>query len=176
MGQGQEIHARRFLSAAITSGGWVLLQNCHLSLEFCEEVLETLISTEHMHESCRIWITTEAHVKFPIGLLQTSIKYTAEPPQGIRAGLKRTFQAMNADFLEVSNLPQWKPMLYAVAFLHTIVQERRKFGPLGWNIPYEFNASDFNATVQFVQNHLDELDIKRVRSFRNQNEASKSYN
>nr|XP_037867095.1 dynein heavy chain 8, axonemal isoform X2 [Bombyx mori] len=162
MGQGQEIHARKLIDRGLKEGLWVLLQNCHLGLEYMVEIIEQFAELEKypekVHETFRLWITTEPHDKFPITLLQMSIKYTCEPPSGIKAGLMRTYDSMSQDFLDYSDSPFYLPLIYTISFLHTVVQERRKFGPLGWNIPYEFNSADWLASCMFVQNHLDGLE------------------
>ena len=87
-----------------------------------DELLQTLVEVANIHESFRVWITTEGHPLFPISLLQASIKFTNEPPLGIKAGLKRTYADITQEYLDISNMHQWKPMLYAVSFLHTVVQ------------------------------------------------------
>ena len=42
MGQGQEVHARRYLSQCFIDGGWLLLQNCHLGLGYMNELLDNV--------------------------------------------------------------------------------------------------------------------------------------
>ena len=70
MGQGQEVHARRMLQQGMTQGGWLLLQNCHLSLDYVQEVMDNIIEAETIDDTFRLWVTTEVHVKFPISFLQ----------------------------------------------------------------------------------------------------------
>lgn len=70
MGQGQEVYARKILANMTKTGGWVMLQNCHLSLDFCYELLDILTEQDDFVENFRLWITTEVHTNFPITLLQ----------------------------------------------------------------------------------------------------------
>ena len=53
--------------------------------------------------------------------------------------------------LDAVNRSEWRQLLYVMTFLHSTLQERRKFGPIGWNVPYEFNQSDLSACTQFLQ-------------------------
>jgi len=78
----------------------------------------------HIPNSISIGLFTLLYLWYQsVGLgVQTSIKFTAEPPEGVKAGLKRTYSIITQDQLDVSNMPQWKPLLYDVAFLHTTVQ------------------------------------------------------
>lgn len=79
MGQGQEIHARRIMASCSHEGDWMLMQNCHLSLDYVVEVLDTILDTEHVHDSFRLWVTTEEHAKFPINFLQVSLSTATSP-------------------------------------------------------------------------------------------------
>jgi dynein heavy chain len=54
MGQGQEESARKMITEAILNGHWLMLQNCHLSLEFCDEIMQTMLDTDEMHPNFRL--------------------------------------------------------------------------------------------------------------------------
>jgi dynein heavy chain, axonemal len=156
MGEGQEPVALKAINTAMVNGSWVLLQNCHLGLGFMDSMEALLVK---IHENCnpdfRLYITSEPHPKFPIGLLHQSFKVTNEPPAGLKAGVLRSYTVMlDQEKLDRVDSAQWRSLVYAFCFLHSVVQERRKFGALGWCIPYEYNNSDLGAGLGFLEKHL----------------------
>lgn len=158
LGEGQEPVAFKAINAGVVNGTWVLLQNCELGLGLMNE-MEAIINKlkNNMDPNFRLFITALPHPEFPLGLLQMCNKVTNEPPAGLKAGLLRSYTPgvmVDQDKIERVETTQWRQLLFALCFLHSIVQERRKFGPLGWCIPYEYNNGDLQSCVLFLEKHL----------------------
>jgi dynein heavy chain len=122
--------------------------------------LEDLLQKE-VHKDYRLWLTTMPTKAFPVPILQSGIKVTKEPPRGLKANLRDSFSmVMNPEMWEGSRNPTaWKKLLFALTFFHGIVQERRKFGALGWNIAYEWNQSDLGASVKSLRIYAEGFDV-----------------
>ena len=111
----------------------------------------------NLHEDFRLFLSSMPCNYFPIPILQNGIKLTIEPPKGIRSNLLRSLNMLTEERLESTNKPEvWKKVLFGLSMFHAVVQERRKFGPLGWNLKYEFNESDYDTSMKIVENFLND--------------------
>lgn len=150
LGQGQGRKAEELLNNGRERGQWVLLQNCHLATSWMP-TLESIVESftfETVRKEFRLWLTSMPSESFPVSVLQISVKMTNEPPMGLRANVTRSYYGFSDEDLDHNTKPnEFKKMVFALCLFHGVIQERRKFGSLGFNIAYEFNDSDRNVCL-----------------------------
>jgi dynein heavy chain 2 len=149
MGQGQAVFAVEMLHQAAQKGDWLCLKNLHL-MTFWISILEKELQSLSLHDDFRLWLTAESHSKFPATLAESCLKVTYESPPGIKRNLQRTLNGWGAKVLESSDSVARAQAVFALAWFHAVVQERRIFIPQGWCKFYEFSDGDLKAGLEVL--------------------------
>jgi len=61
-------------------------------------------------------------------------------------------------FTESTKPDIYRNLLFGFCFFHAVVQDRRKFGPIGWNIPYGFTPEDLHVCKQQLMTFINQYD------------------
>ncbi|XP_052105827.1 dynein axonemal heavy chain 6-like isoform X2 [Mytilus californianus] len=167
LGRGQGPKAEELINKAkILKGRWVFLQNCHLASSWMPR-LQAIVekfnaSTEEVDKQFRLWLSSNPDPCFPISILQTGMKMTVEPPQGLKANMLRAFGGSGTGVVTEKMYedavpgPAWPKLLFGLCLFNSVIHERRKYGRLGWNIVYGFNDSDLEVSMLQLSNLLTE--------------------
>ncbi|RUS78130.1 hypothetical protein EGW08_014103, partial [Elysia chlorotica] len=121
--------------------------NCHLAASWMLAMENIIKGMQEypatVNSNFRLFLSSMPARHFPVSVLQNSVKVTNEPPKGIRANLRRAFSEISPAYFEDNPIGMdWKRIVFGICFFHAVILERKKFGPLGWNITYAFSDSD----------------------------------
>ena len=137
----------------------------------------------------RLWLTSMPVKTFPVSILQNSLKLTTEPPSGIKSNIKKLFNEITEEKTNPKTKPistadkkpeeikeeqekqekdnlvkkeHFTKLLYSLSLFHAVLQERKKFGPIGFNLRYDFNQGDFDTSSELVNIYLSEAPVEEV--------------
>ena len=80
LGAGQDKPATIMFNNGVKNGNWVFFANCHLSINWMpqlEQLINQLLSKnnqKNINKNFRLWLSCKPHPKFPISILQKSLK------------------------------------------------------------------------------------------------------
>ena len=162
LGQGQGPKAEAMFRMGVERGTWVFFQNCHLApswMPTMERIIEN-IEPSKVHRDFRLWLTSMPSPKFPVPVLQNGSKMTVEPPRGVKANLLGVYDGLDDDYLneKCSKTADWKSLLFSLCIFHGVLLERRKFGPLGFNIRYGYTQSDLQICMTQLALFLEDYE------------------
>ena len=158
MGAGDTESIIEKLKDANENGKWITLKNIHLAVSWLPTLEKEIKSLTNVNEKFRLFLTSETHNKMSPILLQSCIKYTYETPPGVKKNMERIYQQWQVDLLPNIHNERIMQSLFALAFIHAILQERRTYIPQGWSKFYEFSYSDLKVSTEIIIEYLNKDD------------------
>lgn len=158
LGQGMDELAKRRIEEGNKEGHWIMLENIHLMPSWLPELEKILDAYQAEagagNHNFKLFLTADPSPEIPIGILDRSIKLTNEPPQGLKANMKRAWTYFPREEIDDKD-PKVKSILFALCFFHSTMIERRRFGPKGWNMSYPFSIGDLRDSYLVLNKYME---------------------
>ena len=129
----------------LRDGNWLLLKNCHLAPLWLDK-LESHLSNDAIHDEFRLWLTSEQTDVFSRAILRRSVKLSVEAPPGLRRSMER-ISTIWSETVSTQHLQ--------LSLLHSIIEERLAYHPVGWSQPYDFSTSDVRTAFKMLEKMND---------------------
>ena len=166
LGQGQSKKALMSIEQCQKRGQWVFLQNLHLVPNFMpnlEQVISSLQNNDReINNGFRLWISCLPENNILPSILVNSLKITVESPSGMKSNLikllkpqEKGWQYEHEQMKRIGKEYEFTKLLMCLMHFHSIILERKNYGPIGWNIKYNFNESDFNISKNILKSNLE---------------------
>lgn len=143
--------AESAIKHGIRTGGWVLIKNAHLDIEWTSGLEKRFNLCDSM--IFKLFITFEIHPLIPTNLLRSSRTLVFAPPLGIKASMIESIDLVPKKMLQTGPAEKHR-VVFMLIWLHATIVERTRYSPIGWTKDYDFNSSDLEISLSLVDNWL----------------------
>ena len=99
-----------------------------------------------------------------MNILKKSVKAISQLPTALSNSLLGIYSSI-ADFKEESQFYEssnksglWNKLFFSFCFFHCVIRERSLYGPIGWNVKYEFSEGDFRISYKQLMQMINQFD------------------
>ena len=81
------------------------------------------------------------------------MKISLELPTSIRPSCQKSFSNMSQEKLDrmTQHKHNFKKLLFSLTVMHSVINQRERFGSFGWTQPYHFSPNDLEISLQTLE-------------------------
>ncbi|QPG73089.1 hypothetical protein FOA43_000394 [Brettanomyces nanus] len=147
--------ATKLLKEACKKDQWVVIENVDLSNELLD-LIPKLYDSLRKHKDFKLFLACSVNAKLTNILCKMSKQVVFETAPGVRLILEDGLLAKDGalSILQDSLTPESKKIYFLLAWLYSVLKERLRFVPIGFEKSYEFNEYDLAFSKVFIDESL----------------------
>lgn len=90
-----------------------------------------------------------------------------EPPRSLKSNLQQLLSSTGASVVNRETFDggdgAWRQLVFGLSMFHAAVNARKKYGAVGWRVPYDFSSADLQvSTVPSVDLHIIQVNPSSI--------------